>query len=180
MSIKSLALLSSFYTIFPIFLKFAIFFFAPHMLGRGWKCIDVLYSQYIVVFIQFDSWVGFKNVVLIMWDPIGMCQQQTWKGHVFTTPLWMHMKIWKFHVQSIWWMCDYCWCTPWVVPLQLSSRRLTVRHHVNLYSLENYRASLICSVLELIFPLFSLWYEYNYWSEHNLIILILTLNVRHH
>jgi len=29
-------------------------------------------------------------------------------------------------------------------------------HHVNLYSLENYRASLICSVSELTIPLFSL------------------------
>ena len=29
-------------------------------------------------------------------------------------------------------------------------------HHVNLYSLENYRASLICSVPELTIPLFSL------------------------
>ena len=33
-------------------------------------------------------------------------------------------------------------------------------HHINLYSLENYRASLICSVPELTIPLFSLWYEY--------------------
>ena len=33
-------------------------------------------------------------------------------------------------------------------------------HHVNLYSLENYRASLICSVSELTISLFSLEYEY--------------------
>ena len=37
-------------------------------------------------------------------------------------------------------------CSPWIVPLQFGSRRLTVLQHVNLYSLENYRASLICSV----------------------------------
>ena len=29
-------------------------------------------------------------------------------------------------------------------------------HHVNLYALENYRASLICSVPELTIPFFSL------------------------
>ena len=45
-----------------------------------------------------------------------------------------------------WRTCHDVWCNPWVVPLQLGWRRLTVRHHVNLYSLKDYRVSLICSV----------------------------------